>query len=210
MSVVSLFRNNISVAYDSFISSYIKDYWHFMEFTEEQFEKRESEYLNSQSDEELSYYKKEGILEFVDPMARDFERMRRYSFLVTIHSLLEEYVVDYCKVNGNSWSEFSAMKKNKGKGTLIKVQLYISNELKEEFPNNNEWKFIRKVNSFRNEIIHNGGDLNRSPYFEDVTKKIKNTEGISIGNHNMIILDKNFCFNYLKAVDRFLSSLYKN
>ncbi|MGE7658263.1 hypothetical protein ACQKL7_10260 [Bacillus altitudinis] len=216
----SLSPNLMPGAFDSFISQKIRDCWYFMDFSEKEFNKRESEYLNSQSDEELSDFKKEGMLEFLDPYARDFERMRRYSFVVMIHSLLEEYVVELCrgekdeeetikqKRRVSKWEGFA--RSNSG-STLNKVEQFFKNELKVKFPNQTkEWKIIKDVNVIRNELVHNGGDIGRSRNCKKVSKIIEKMKDISIGNYNTIVLDKDFCFNYLRTIESFLSNLYKN
>ncbi|MED1481088.1 hypothetical protein [Bacillus altitudinis] len=212
MSEVSLFYslspNTMPIVFDCFISQKIRDYWYFMDFSEKQFNDRESEFLNNLPSEELSNCKEEGLLQFRDPYARRFDQLRRYSFLITMHSLLEEYVVGICRVEKEKWTEFS--KKERG-STLKKTELFIKKELKKNFPNQTkEWEVILDVNLIRNELVHNGGDIGRSHHYELVKSKIEKMKDISIGNHNTIVLDRDFCFNYLRTIEYFLSNLYKN
>ncbi|MFD4436622.1 hypothetical protein [Bacillus safensis] len=208
--------SNIPKVYDIFILQKINNIHKLMDYVEEVFEKRTSDFLESLPDEDLKHYDK-SILPFLDPYAREFEQMNRYSFLIRIHSLLEEYVVEICRFgNEREWHKYN--KKNSKKyskivmwNTLTKAGSFITEKLEQQFPCGSEqWRMILKVNLIRNEIVHNGGDIGRSKKYTQVKNKINKMEGISIGSHNSIILEKDFCFDYLKTVAWFLSNLYRN
>ncbi|KDE29898.1 hypothetical protein [Bacillus altitudinis] len=212
MSEVTLFHSLspklMPNVFDCFISQKIRDCWYFMDFSEKEFNRRESEFLNNLPGEELLNCKEEGLLQSRDPFGRKFEELRRYSFLIMIHSLLEEYAVELCRVEKKRWEKHS---KASRKSTLVKVKIFIMKELERNFPNQTrEWKIITDVNLIRNELVHNGGDIGRSHKCKEVSKIIEKMKDISIGNHNTIVLDKDFCFNYLRTVESFLSNLYKN
>ncbi|MGG0091264.1 hypothetical protein [Bacillus altitudinis] len=224
MSEVTLFHElspkSMPTVFDCFITQKIRDCHYFMVFSEEEFNKRESSFLNSLSEDELSSCKEEGFLHFRDPFAKRFEQLRRYSFLVMIHSLLEEYVVELCRgVKDEEETRKQKRRVSKWEGfdwgnsgsTLDKVEKFFKNELKVQFPNQTkEWKIIKDVNLIRNQLVHNGGGIGRSRNYKRVNKIVKKMNDIGIGNHNTIVLDKDFCFNYLRTVEYFLSNLYKN
>ncbi|MFY2225368.1 hypothetical protein [Bacillus altitudinis] len=208
--------SNIPKVYDSFILQKINNIHKLMEYVEDVFEKRSSDFIENLPDEDLKKYDK-SELPWLDPYARDFEQMNRYSFLLRIHFLLEEYVVELCRLGNNkAWKNYKKKHSKKYSkidmwNTLTSAGSFITEKLDQEFPcGTEEWLTILKVHLIRNEIAHNGADIGRSRKYKQVENKINKMKGISIGPHNSIILERDFCFDYLKTVSEFLSNLYKN
>ncbi|MGO5673707.1 hypothetical protein [Bacillus subtilis] len=218
MSEVILFYNlnpkNIPSVFDSFIKPKLNDYYEYMIFSESEMENRHKKYLSGLLKSQVEYLEVEGLLEYSDPYARRFSEIQRNSFLIMIHALLEEYVIDLCCIERGAWTDFKFTEQCRKMSTIQKAFNFITKKLKKDIPIAiDDWENINKVNNIRNCLVHCGGDITRienKKRIKDIREHIEKMDYISINAFQVITLEKEFCLNYIKVVNRFLSSLYKN
>ncbi|MCY7771226.1 hypothetical protein MOB66_07045 [Bacillus haynesii] len=213
MSLVNMFSDKATI-YEGFITQEVFFISQYIDLMENSINKRHTDYkaeiLKKEPDIEPE------LLKYTDPLHKELSKLFRYSILMIVHSFLEEKIIELCEEDTDEneyktkWESFKKNKKNKG-STLEKSRRFIKEELKRNFPDNNDaWTRIGSVNLIRNCLVHCGGYVYRHQNPRRVEKAINKIDGIDIGAYNRIVIQKDFCSNYLRTINEFLSDLYKN
>ncbi|RJS57443.1 hypothetical protein CJ481_17045 [Bacillus subtilis] len=222
MGLVNMFNNKATI-YEVFITNEIFSISNYIDLVEDSINIRHTNYkaeiLKKEPDIESD------LLKYTDPLHKEFNMIFRYSLLIIIHSFLEEKIIELCEENTDEnkyktkWESFKKNKKNKNdnknkakdNSTLENSRCFIKEELKRNFPEKNDaWTKIKDVNLIRNCLVHCGGYVYRDRNPHRVEKAINQIDGIYIGAYNKIVIEKEFCSNYLRTINEFLSDLYKN
>ncbi|MCY9339031.1 hypothetical protein MOF28_11805 [Bacillus haynesii] len=135
-----------------------------------------------------------------------FPAIMRKSLFISIYSFLEDKVVEYCTSNDNE----TCIKLNDLKGQGIpRAALFIKKVLRKSFPDQSkEWNYIKKAGLIRNCIVHCQGDIDKTNNKIQVIEAVNELQNVSLNHINFVVLNKEFCFEFIKTVENFLRDLF--
>ena len=209
MAKRSLVRLSIEKWVDAHLTSYLHELEAYLEKAGEELEtwayEEAAKHPSSERDEFYeAFYSKERrrYNEF-------FPRILRNSFLVTLHSVLENQLAWQCeslrreKHIGISWSELRG-------SALERAKVYISKVCGLDFPNGQSWREIHSYVNIRNCIVHCAGNVHRLSREKERTLRdyCSKQGGISIDRDGNLMLSKDFCLQAVSTLKEFLEELH--
>ncbi|MBI9042910.1 MAG: hypothetical protein JEZ06_00405 [Anaerolineaceae bacterium] len=146
--------------------------------------------------------------------AKGFTNLLRQSFLTSLYSFMELWLVRECYVDSkrrDGGESYESLKKIKG---IEKAKRYFSKVMKSDysFGESQDWLWITNFQLFRDCIIHRQGSLTGFSDFEAEPKLVKfvNEEnGLSLFgvNNNQVFIEYKFCLKALQTIHRFMFEL---
>ncbi|MHA7767548.1 hypothetical protein [Bacillus atrophaeus] len=130
----------------------------------------------------------------------------RNSLFISVYSFLEEKVIDLCNQPDETSIKLDDLQGN----GINRASLFIKKVKKDDFPDDTkEWHFIQNANQIRNCIVHCGGDIEKAKNPKRIRNAVNELENVFEGRHDKVLLDKDFCIEFIKVVEKFLRDLYK-
>ncbi|MER0468112.1 hypothetical protein ABR330_15855 [Bacillus cabrialesii subsp. cabrialesii] len=196
------------IRFHFFISGQLQTFREYAEYVESNL--RRELYKYEQTFKELSDIE---IEEFVDwhydeisQYRDDFPSIMRNSLFISVYSFLEEKVIDLCDQPDETSIKLEDLQGN----GIKRASLFIKKVLKDDFPDDTkEWHFILNANQIRNCIVHCGGDIDKAKNPKRVRNAVNELENVIEGRHNKILLNEDFCIEFIDVVEKFLRDLYK-
>jgi len=191
---------------------YLKNYLHSVEACLEKAEKDFENWAN----EEAAKLPPSARDDFQESLSEEswrdrevFPRILRNSFLVTLHSVLENELAWMCeslrrkKGISTSWHD-------RKKGSVLKrLKHYISTECGLDFPTGQSWVEINSYTAIRNCIVHNAGSVtgfSKEKELRDYCSKHRGV--IDIDKDGNLELSKEFCRQAVCTLQVFFKDLY--
>jgi hypothetical protein len=159
------------------------------------------------SDEEIDDYFDFYIDDYTN-FSDTFPDIHRKSLFITLYSYFENQLISICNEQQEIKNSSISISDLRGNG-IEKAQKYFKKVLSIEFPDSTkEWVLLKKYNSIRNCIVHNQGDVNVYNDTKTLNNIITDFSYISTNRDDIILLQKEFCYEFLQLVRTFLSKLY--
>lgn len=131
----------------------------------------------------------------------------RSSLLISVDSFLEKTLVSLC-IPGESGKKLDLS--NKDSSVISKARRHLKEELKMEFACTKSWGFILDAHKIRNCFVHSGGNVMNSEKKEPLLRILKNRKHIRKNRGDNITLDKEFCMEFIDAVENLFIDLSKD
>ncbi|MCY8718430.1 hypothetical protein [Bacillus sp. S10C12M] len=200
-------RNIEEIRFKLFISDQLQTFKEYAEFVEGNLRRELNEYdelfknYNMEADDFLDWHYDE-ISQYRD----HFPSIMRNSLFISIYSFLEDKIIDLCNQTDETGIELDDLR---GDG-IKRASLFIKKVKKENFPDDTkEWHFIQNANKIRNCLVHCGGDIDKAKKPNKVRNAVNELKNVTEGIHNNILLNENFCTEFIDVVEKFLCDLYR-
>lgn len=159
----------------------------------------EQERTKHHEDDSKYYY---GYSESLQEIERVYQRMHRYSAVLTIYAYLEDVLNQICATKEKQC--VISLSDLKGEG-IVRAQTYLKKIVGVDFDNiNSQWSDLSTLNQLRNCIMHGNGDpdLLKSKKLN----KIINAEGSKFSKieGKFIYFDSSYVYEILNTTESFL------
>ncbi|MCY8473303.1 hypothetical protein [Bacillus halotolerans] len=200
-------RHIKEIRFKLFISDQLQTFKEYAEFVESNLRKELNDYVDlcnhyNMDEDDFLYWHYDEISQYRD----HFPSIMRNSLFISIYSFLEDKVIDLCKSTDETGKKLDELKGN----GIQRASSFIKKVKKEYFPDDTkEWNFIQNANKIRNCIVHCGGDIEKAKEPEIVRNAVNGLKNVKVDIHNNILLNEDFCTEFIDVVDKFLSDLYR-
>ncbi|WP_307892580.1 hypothetical protein [Bacillus swezeyi] len=201
--------NKISnIRFHFFISGKLQTFEEYAEYIESSL--RSELYKFDEAFREESDEDKEEFIHFhYDEMAQfrdNFPAIMRNSLFISVYSFLEEKIIELCNQPDETGIKLDDLQGN----GIQRASLFIKKVMKKDFPDDTkEWHFIMNANQIRNCIVHCGGDIDKTKSPTKVRNAVNELKNVTESRHSSIVLNEEFCLEFIKVVEKFLRKLYK-
>ena len=139
-------------------------------------------------------------------VGRHFPNILRKSFIVSLYSFLEYWLMRECRTRKGNDILLSPSD-IRGENDIDRARTYLTKVLQVNFPNNTqEWEEIQNIRKLRNCIVHNHGKCGGEKYKSLRDYVAQNSDTLSLSN-NEIVLRGEFCKQALRTIGKFIQQL---
>lgn len=152
-------------------------------------------------------------LKVEDERVISFSNLLRQSFLTSLYSFMELWLIRECYVDSKSRcdGEYNKLGRNKG---IKEAKEYFFKVMKSDYPfgSSTDWLWITKFKLLRDCIVHRQGSLtgfSDYPVDNTLAKFVDDEVTLSLFgiNDNQIFIEHDFCLKALQIVQRFMVDL---